>query len=355
MSRILFDISHPAHVHLFKYAIGELQQDGHEVAVTSREKDITVDLLDAYGIDHTPISKKGESKASLISEWIRREAKMVKIARSFEPDVIVSRLNPPAAHASVAAGCPSVVFDDSEKAQFAAKITHPFADVICTPANFSRNLGRKQRRYNGFHELAYLHSNRFEPDSQILRKHGVDPDQEYAVLRFVSWGAHHDINQMGFSQGGKRKLIDTLNQHVDIYITSERELPPEFEEYRLPIPPELIHQLLYHANIYVGDSQTMATEAAVLGTPAVRSNTFAGENDMSNFIRLESEYELLYSTADEQEAIALVEQLSETSDLEEMWHERRERLIEDTVDVTSYMLSIIDEQVTYPNMSGSNE
>ena len=341
--RVLFDVSHPAHVHLFKHAIRELENEGHDVLVTSREKDLTTDLLDAYGIDHTPISAKGETKISLITEWIGREIRMMSAALSFDPDVIVSRLNPPASHASSITRCPSIVFDDSEVVQFAGKITHPFADVICTPSNFNRDLGDRQDRYDGFHELAYLHPDQFHPNREILKKHGVDLDEVYTVLRFVSWGAHHDVSQKGFSKAAKTELVSALAEQGEVYITSESELPPEFEPYRLPIPPEEIHHLLYYANLYIGDSQTMATEAAVLGTPSIRSNTFADDDDMGNFVHLENGYGLLRSTADEDEAIATAQRWIDDPSLQSKWDERQQELLDDTIDVTEYILEQIRE------------
>ena len=342
--RVLFDVSHPAHVHLFKYAIKELETSGHEVAVTSREKDLTTDLLDAYGIDHTPISEKGDSKVSLLTEWVGREVRMFSKVLSFDPDVIVSRLNPPAAHASLIGRCPSVVFDDSEIVQFAGKITHPFADRICTPANFKRNLSDRQERYDGFHELAYLHPNRFEPDSETLEEYGIAPEKTYSVLRFVSWGAHHDVAHQGFSKAAKAELVSTLSDYGEVYITSESELPPEFEPYRIPIPPAEIHHLLYYADLYIGDSQTMATESAVLGTPSIRSNTFAGDNDMSNFVDLEERYELLRSTTDEDEAISTAQNWIADSELQSEWKKRRQDLLKDTIDVTEYIVEQIHEE-----------
>lgn len=341
--RVLFDVSHPAHVHLFRHAIKQLSSDGHQIAVTSREKDLTTDLLDAYDIEHTPISTKGEGMVSLAVEWMIREARMMRVAVSFEPDVIVSRLNPPAVHASMSARCPSIVFDDSEVVRFAGKITHPFADVICTPANFDRDLGPKQRRYEGFHELAYLHPNRFEPKRSLLTNNGINPDESYSVLRFVSWGAHHDIAHQGFSTAAKRDLVSGLSDNGEVYITSERKLPEEFEPYRIPIPPQHIHQLLYFANLYVGDSQTMATEAAVLGTPSIRSNTFTKGDDMSNFVNLEENYGLLRSIENEDEAVATAINWIETPELQEKWDDRREQLFVDTIDVTEYIIEQIRE------------
>lgn len=339
--RVLFDVSHPAHVHLFKHAITQLEDAGHETTVTSREKDITTELLDAYGIDHTPISAKGESKLSLATEWVAREFRMLAAVLSFDPDVIVSRLNPPAAHASAVARCPNIVFDDSEVVQFAGRITHPFSDVVCTPSNFDRELGDKQERYDGFHELAYLHPNQFEPDDEILEGYGITPDETYSVLRFVSWGAHHDVAQQGLSPEMKTELVSTLSDHGDVYITSESSLPPEFEPYRIPVEPEEIHHLLYFADLYVGDSQTMATEAALLGTPSVRSNSFAGDGDMSNFVELEEEYELLHSVSDADRTLDLVRTLITDPEKTEVWSERRSALIDDKIDVTDYLLDQI--------------
>ncbi|MFC7071761.1 DUF354 domain-containing protein [Halovenus rubra] len=341
--KVLFDIGHPAHVHLFKHAINELESDGHDTHVLSRDKEITISLLDKLGIEHTPLSSKGSGNLSLAVEWLKREIRTVRIVGKYNPDITFSVASPPTVHASRIVGCPTVVFNDSEPAHLASKLTHPFADRLCTPANFDVDVGDNQERYNGYHELAYLHPNRFQPDGAVLHEHGVDPDESYFVLRFVSWGAHHDVGHQGFSQEMKRELVSFLSEHGDIYITSEGPLPEEFEQYRLPIPSHLIHDLLYHANLYVGDSQTMATEAAILGTPSIRSNSFAGEGDMSNFVELEEEYGLLYSRADETAVIDIAADLVTDPATEDRWKQKREALITEKIDVTEYMLDVTFE------------
>lgn len=61
-----------------------------------------------------------------------------------------------------------------------------------------------------------------------------------------------------------------------IYITSERPLEPQFEKYRIRINPLDMHHVMAFASLYIGDSQTMAAEAGVVGTPFVRLNDFVG-------------------------------------------------------------------------------
>jgi len=339
---VLFDVGHPAHVHLFRNAIEELRRRGHRTFVASREKDVTTHLLDAYGIAYRSLSRMGDGPVDLVVEWTGRELRMLSLARSFDPDVLVSVLSPPAVHVSKLLGRRSVVFTDSEASHLSERITIPFADVVCTPSGFGRDLGFHHRRYDGYHELAYLHPARFEPDPAVLRRHGVSPNSSYAVLRFISWGALHDVGQSGFSHAAKRRLIDRLERHGEVYITSESPLPPAFEPYRLPVPPEAVHHLLAYADLYVGDSQTMATEAALLGTPAVRSNSFAGEDDMSNFRELEEEYGLLRSVADETGAVQVATELMADADAKTRWHRRRNRLLEEKIDVTAYIVDVIE-------------
>lgn len=339
--RVLFEITHPALVHLFRHAIAELTDRDHEVTITSREKGVTAQLLDAYDLPHRSLSTKGETALSLATEWARREVRIVSVARSVDPDVIVSQISPAAAHAAGVTRSACVLFADSEVEWLPIALTRPFADVICTPANFASDLGSSQRRYRGFHELAYLHPDRFEPDPDRLRRHGVNPSAPYSVVRFVSWSAHHDVGSDGFTRAGKRELVTTLADQGDVYVTSEGRLPATLDPYRLPVPPEVVHDLLYYADVYVGDSQTMATEAAVLGTPSVRSNSFAGEGDMSNFVELESEYGLVRSTPEERAAIETAEELAADPGSDERWDRRRERLLADKIDVTDFVVDTI--------------
>ncbi len=340
--RVQFDLTHPAHVHLFKNAIRTLAADGHSVAVSSRHKEVTTDLLDVYGIDHTVLSTKGTSTVELVSEWSLREVRTLRYMRKFNPDVVVSRALPSAVHAAALTGTTSVVVTDTEYSWKIAKLIAPFVDYWCTSEHFSQEFGKNHRRHKGFDELAYLHPNWFNPEADRLRQHGVDPDEPYFVLRFVSMGAHHDVGRAGFSPAAKRRLVEDLSDHGTVYISAERPLPDDLDAYAVPVDPEDIHHLLSFANLCVGDSETMATEAALLGTPTVRANSHADDEKLGVFVKLE-ERGLVESIADETAAHARAVELATDSEATDRWEARRTALIDESIDLTAYLLDIIHE------------
>jgi len=345
MSRIAISIHHPAHVHFFKNSIREFKSSGHAVSVFVRNKEIVTNLLDKYDIDYKSLGEKHSTKIELVRNALRYELFLYRELRSFNPDYVLSvGSGVLTAYIATLVNATSIAFNDSEAARIQNLLGHIIVDEVYTPSTFTHDLGDKHTKYEGYHELAYLHPNRFSPDPDRLLEHGVDPEEEYYVIRFIAWDALHDAGESGLSASAKRELISTLEDTGTVYITSEDALPEDFEDYRLPVPPEYIHDLLYYADIYVGDSQTMATEAAVLGTPSIRSNTFAGDGDMGNFVELEENYGLLYSTPDEKEALLKMRELISDPNLALKWEKRRKQLLKDKLDVTQVVFDSVEEK-----------
>ncbi|WP_336023546.1 DUF354 domain-containing protein [Halobellus salinisoli] len=337
MSRVQFDVTHPAHVHLFRHAIGELVADGNTVAVSSREKEITTDLLDAYGIEHTVLSEKGVRKAALLSEWVLRDVRTLRFAARFDPDVIVSRLSPTAVHAAAMVGAGSVAFHDHEGTNRLASLLAPFTDRLCTPSTFEADFGASHDRHDGVQELAYLHPDRFEPNRERLREFGVNPDEPYVVLRFVEMGAHHDVGLSGISAAAKRRLVDELSADAAVYVSSEGAVPTETDAEPVPVPPALMHDLLSEASLFVTDSNTMATEAGLLGTPTIRSGAYAETTEFSNFEVL-AEAGLVESVPAEDRAVERAVTLFEDPNAERRWQRRRDDYVADKPDLTDYIV-----------------
>ncbi|MHB9285886.1 DUF354 domain-containing protein [Halobacteriales archaeon Cl-PHB] len=346
--KVLFDVNHPAQVHLFHHAIDYLESEGHETLVTSRDKEMTLDLLDAYDIDHRPLTDAADGLLGMLIEWTVREVRLFRVARRFDPDVVVSRPNPAAAHVATLVGARTLFMKDTVLPEPMRTLIHrstfPFVDDVCSPPGFDLGVDPACHHTLGFQELAYLHPDWFSPDPEALADHGVAVDEPYFVLRFAGWGAYHDVGNGGLTPDGKARLVSFLADHGAVYITSETELPPQFEDYRLTVPAHRIHDLLAGADLYVGDSQTMPTEAALLGTPAVRVNTVVDDQTMNNFVELEEQYGLLFSYADEDAAVAKIRDL--VADEATDWSARREALLADKPDVTNAMLDLIlDERV----------
>lgn len=344
--RVLVDIGHPAHVHLFKNFIWEMEKKGHVILVTARQKDVATQLLTAYNIPFIPVGKKGIGFLSLVKEWIFRDIEIIRIARKFNPDVLMGVLNPATAHAARILGKISITFTDSEPEianyPIADTVTLPFTDVVLTLSSVRHDYGEKEVRVNSYKELASLHPARFKPDSSVLGIAGLSPEDDFALVRFVAWGAYHDVGQGGLTMNDKYALIGELEQYCRVFISTEFKLPPELEKYRLPIPPEKIHDFLHYAKIFVSDSQTMTTEAALLGTPAVRSNSFVGENDMGNFIELEERYRLIYNCKDGVAVLSRVRELLRFPDLKGEWIRRRKPLLKEKIDISAFMIWFIE-------------
>ncbi|TGC07435.1 DUF354 domain-containing protein [Methanolobus halotolerans] len=337
--RVLIDIGHPAHVHFFKNMVLELERNGHQVLVTAREKDVTVNLLESCGIKYEVLSKIGSGKGSLIREWVSRDLKLLKVAKKFDPDILMGVLNPCVAHVAWLTGKASFIFTDTEHAKLANYVTLPFADRVFTPSSYARDLGSKQIRYNGFHELAYLYPGYFEPDPDFLSDLDLKEDDRIIVLRFVSWGASHDIGQHGITN--KLELVQKLEKYGKVFITSEQELNGGLEKYRISVSPEKLHDLLYHASLYLGDGGTTAVESAILGTPAVYVSSLVGT--MGNFTELETKYEMIHCFNNSEEALRKAIGILSDPESKKQWAIKKDKLIRDKIDVNEFIMGHINQ------------
>jgi predicted glycosyltransferase len=335
--RILIDMGHPGHVHFFKNFIWEMEKKGHTVLITARNKEITLDLLLKYHFDFIPVGRQKSGKFNLIKEWVLRDLQILKIAREFHPDFLMGIGNPSVAHVAKLLSKKSLVFTDTEHAKFANGVTFPFADVICTPSCFNYDAGPKQVRYNGYHELAYLHPNRFTPNPAVLTELGLVEDDPFIIVRFVSWQASHDVGQHGIRD--KVGLVKALEQYGRVLITSEGALPPELQPYQIRVSPEKLHDLLYYATLYVGEGGTTASEAVMLGTHAIIVSTLSKYCGVRTDL---NQYDLLWISESDEYTINKAIELLQNVDLKALGRYNRSRLIAEKIDVTALMVWFIE-------------
>ena len=87
---LLFDIGHPAHVHLFRCFAVEMQAEGHDILFTCRDKDLTLRLLDEYGLPYVSFGKPKTGMVNKLLGLWRFNRDLLQAARRFRPDVLLS-------------------------------------------------------------------------------------------------------------------------------------------------------------------------------------------------------------------------------------------------------------------------
>lgn len=338
--KILIEVRHPAHIHHFKFLIWELQKKGCEIKIIVSQKDVLIDLLKLLGFKYEIIGTNQSGLLKKIFELFKQDLRVFKLCRLYKPDLVIGRPSQPILLSSCLLNIKSIIFaeDDFKAVFFNGLLAYPFAKLVLTP--MITDLGyfnRKKIGYSGYQKLAYLHPNFFKPDANVI-KGFIDTNKPFFLLRFAKLSAGHDLKATGITDKIGEKLIRLLEGHGNIYITSERRLGRAFDKYRLRIPPHLIHHTLYYAKLFIGDSQSMTMEAAILGTPALRFSNFAGE--LGVLEELELKYGLTYGFKANQfyEMALKIKELLKNRNLKEEWQKRREKMLSEKIDVTAFMV-----------------
>ncbi len=341
--RVLFDIAHPAHVHFFKNIVRALEKRGHLTHTVARKKDVTTALLDKLGIDYDVTGESGKkSRLGQARELIERDYALARIAHRFRADMIVTR-NPAGAQAGRLLGIRSVFdTDDGKAAGVHFWAASPFASVITTPDCIGENYGRRHVQYAGYKQTAYLHPNNFKPDARVLVELGVAPGQRLFMLRFVDMVASHDNAEGGLPPAVLAQIVERLQQHGKVVATHESKLPDALRELKFPLAADKLHDVLAFCDLLVGDSQTMAAEAAVLGTPSIRISSWAGR--LAILGELEERYGLTRAFRPDQTAAALAQLdtwLAQPRARDGLV-ENHQRMLADKIDVADWFTRFIE-------------
>ncbi len=342
--KVLFQLNHPAHYHLFKNTIKELRNSGHQVNILARPKDILVELLHNEEFDVLTV-KKGKNLFEKIKLVKQSQKQILEYCKNQKPDIIVGTGD--FSYVTKKLGIPSIFLGEDDANLnlplfMWTLMTYKDFSSILAPVGVNNSIWSKRTTfYHGYHKLAYLHPNQFTADKKVVEKY-FSADEPYFILRFAKLNAYHDINAKGINTEIAQKLIDLLTPKGKVYITSERELEPQFEKYRLQIDPLDIHHVMSFAGLYIGDSQSMAVESAMLGVPSVRFNDFAGR--ISVLEELEHKYKLTFGikTDNPDKLYQTIEQLLSMENVKEEFQARRQKMLADKIDVTAFLIWFVE-------------
>jgi predicted glycosyltransferase len=348
--KILFYLVHPAKFQFHKVQIKTLKDNGHTVDIIINTKDILEDLLKEEGWQYTNLFPEGRKIkgvhvyiAAFISIF-RTVTRLFKFTKNKKYDLfigdlltIVGRLR----------GVPSLYPTDDvirqvpEQSIFLFTTNHIIAPYITELGIFNR----KKINYDGYKALAHLHPNHFTPNRSIISSN-VKEGEKYFLIRCTGFGATHDIGRSGVDDKVLRELIEVIKNHGQIFITSERQLPVDLKKYQLVINKKDIHHYMAFADLFIGDSTTMCTEAAILGTPVVEYDDYWHE--IEQMLELQYKYELinLYRPPDYKSMLDKVCEIINQSNSKDIVLQKRNNFIKEKIDVSSFLVWFIEN---YPS------
>ena len=340
--RVLIEAHHPAHIHFWKYPVRELIERGHEILMIGRDRDVMRRLLEVYDWipAEIPTRRTGKNKFPLV-EMLERQWAVAQAIRRFKPDVIASLMGSYTQSAKLL-GVRNLVFTDSEFQHFNHRIAHPFADEIHTPDCFYKDLGRKQWRYQGIHELIFLSPVRFVRDASFLGRYPQLQSDHYIVLLLSAWNTFHDLDHVGIGDQVYSFVERVKNDYQIVISAEESKVPPGLEEHALTVAPEDFHQLLAHSQFVLSEGASTASEAACLGVPCVYVNS----TEARGYLRLlEDRYQLIRGFSEPVTGIAAaLEWLDSLNDpaVRLQFVEVATGFVEDSIDLVDYVI----EQLT---------
>lgn len=335
--RVIIEVGHPNDVHQFKYLYHELKCLGWEVLFLAKQKDIVIELLNAYGLPYKVFGKTSPSLSMKLFSLFFFTIRYWIITKRFKSDFYLSRISPHSAYMAFLRSKPHIGFTDTENVGLLDAITVPFTSVFFTSFSYGKQYKNNHFYYPGYIESWYLHPNRYKPDPRVLDLLDVKHGERYSVLRFVSWQAHHDKGIIGLSDDFKIKLVNKLKAYGRVFVSSEKRLPPELEEYRFKLPPEKMHDALFYASMFYGESATMASECAMLGTPAF----FLDPRGLGYTNEQERKYGLVYnytlSSYDIERSLSKIDEVFNNPDFTHMYASNHQKLLNDVIDPVNYI------------------
>jgi uncharacterized protein len=344
-NRLLLYFGHPAQFMMFRQTIRILEDKNWKVKIIIKTKDVLETLVLESGFEYENILQHGraDNMMSIMLAVIKRDIKMFRIVNKFKPAIMIGT-DPSIAHISWLKRIPgiTIVEDDYNVIKKLVRITYPFTKIILCPEVCQvGKYGRKKIGYASYMKLGYLHPKVFEKDEEIINRYHFP--KRFILIRLSALKAYHDHGIGGIDRHLLEKLISICKRNnYEVRISTEAEIFPEFEKYKLNIDKKDIHHTLCAASVLISDSQSMSVEAAMLGTPSIRYSDFAGR--ISVLEELEKKYELTFGipVGNEDTLFSKIQELLDSVNLYETFQKRRAKMLSEKINLSPFLVWFIE-------------
>jgi predicted glycosyltransferase len=285
--RVWIDLTNSPHVLVMRPVIELLRGEGHDVRVTARDFAQTLQLLERFGIEHTPIGRHqggrvgakalglAERSAALV-RWARREAR----ATGARFDIALGHGSNDVSVACRVLRTPCSTMFDYEWAAVQHQVNCRLCQAVVVPdaippGRLARyGAGGKIRAYEGLKEEYYLAD--FEPDERVLAELALDRKRPIVLVRTPpAVSLYHRFKNDLFAEVLARLRDAEGVQSVVLPRTDEqrRELR-DVPGFVVPERAIDAQSLIAYADLVISAGGTMNREAVALGTPVY--TTFEG-------------------------------------------------------------------------------
>ncbi len=359
--KVIFAVNHPSQYHMFKNLARKIIKDNGDVMFFIQSRGIIEDLIESDGFKYrysvsTKIRSNLKGKVGIalrtVITLISQELNLLlymcfnKVDFLMGTDVAIS-------HVGFLFRKKVFVFTDDDY-YFIKPFCHlafPLATHIVAAEVVDVNKwSKKQITYLGTQKNTYLHPKYFSPNPEVLDKYKL-AGKRFFIIRLVDFKAFHDSSHNAFT-GLSDLVIDNLLAYLEklgvVIINIEKGLDSKYANYSPKIEPEDMHSLMFYSDLLIGDSQSMIIEAALLGTPAIRSNKWVvSEEKVSVIEYLEKKYSLFYSVApnDGDSILELTKKLIGLH-IKGQWKEKREKFFSENTNLTDFLFWIIKDYET---------
>lgn len=266
---IAIDILHIAYWNFYKNIIKKLEKDNHCVYLFIRERGPLLKVIKKEYDDHSKIVVTGKyynGRKKLILHLLRIP-KLIFYLYKFKIDVVSSD----GFFIGVAAkfkNIPAILHSDDFEYAFSYKMTQLFSSSMIIPDVFPIT-SRKDIHYKGCKEYAYLNKKYFIPNKTVASKY-IIPDSQYIFIRVISKSSLNYRNSANIDEDINSIISYFEKKNIIVLISSEYVFKTQHNNCIILEPPiDGFHSLLYFAKIVITEGDTMAREAAVLGTPVI--------------------------------------------------------------------------------------
>jgi uncharacterized protein len=283
--RVWIDCTAAAHPLVLRPIVERLEEDGHEVFITTREYGQTIGILERLGLPYTVVGEHGgASRPAKGRALAGRSARLARFVWARRPALAIAHGSVDLAVVSALFRIPSVQMQDYEFARLQRRISFRVARRVLAPDSIPLERlaklgakGRKLVRYPGLKEEYYLAD--FVPDPLVLDELGLDREKVIVVVRPPpETSEYHAPNDLYAAT--VRRLAATADRAQAVIVPRTEEQGAAARALGSPnliVPERAIdaQSLIAHADLVVSAGGTMNREAVALGTPVF--TTFSGQ------------------------------------------------------------------------------